>query len=253
MGHCKLPIPPTPPFNVPAADSADKIWGAAAMERARHNMRREHGGGSFSQVTFNIAEVSLRNGRDGYRWDTEGWFGGDLNRVTIKSEGAGAFGQALEHAELQALYSRAIGPYFDLQAGVRQDIGPRPHRTYAVLGVEGLAPYWFDIEAALFLSTKGDLLARVEGYYDQRITQRLILQPSAELNISAQDIPELHTASGITDTALALRLRYELARELAPYVGVAWERKLGGTARIARDRGEGTGGAELVVGIRTWF
>src|SRR5690606_7160807 len=130
--------------------------------------------------------------------------------------------------EVQALYSRAIGPYFDLQAGVRHDIRPSPSRAYAVLGVEGLAPYWFEVEAHAFLSDKGDLFARVGASYDQLITQRLVIQPRAELNAAAQDAAGV--AGGLTDAALGVRLRYEVRREFAPYIGVSYERKIGGTA-----------------------
>lgn len=148
------------------------------------------GAQTIAFISFNLAEYQARKGRDGFRWDGEAWYGGDVNRLTIKSEGEGVFGEGIEGAEVQALYSRAIGPYFNAQAGIRQDFGPGPDRTYATIGFEGLAPYWFEVEGALFLSNKGDLLGRLEGYYDQRITQKLILQPMAELNFALQDVPE---------------------------------------------------------------
>lgn len=242
---------PAPP--APAPDYADRIYPPGAMAAARRQLRGEHGGGTFSQVTFNLAEVQIRDGRDGYRWDGEAWFGGDINRLTIKTEGEGDFGRSIDDAEVQALYSRAIGPYFNLQAGIRYDFTPNPSRTYATIGFEGLAPYWFDVEGALFLSDGGDMLARLEGYYDQRITQRLILQPRAELNLAAQDVPENGIGAGLSDIELGLRLRYEIAREFAPYVGASYDRKLGDSARFARAGGDGAGGASLVMGVRTWF
>ena len=266
MGHCTpkpaapdagtgtaLPAGNAPAPEAPVVNYADRIWGQAAMVPSRDLLMREHGGGSFSMVMLDLAELQVRNGRDGYRWEGEAWFGGDINRLTVKTEGEGGFGEGVDAAEVQILYSRAIGPYFNLQAGVRQDIRPTPARTYATLGFEGLAPYWFELEGALFLSNKGDLLARLEGYYDQRITQRLIVQPRAEVNASAQDVPENGLGSGVTDAELGLRLRYEIVREFAPYVGVSWERKLGDTARLARAAGEGTGGFAFVAGIRAWF
>ena len=240
------------PAPVPAT-YADRIWGADAMAPVRSGLMREHGGMSYSQVMLNIAEAQFRNGRDGYRWGGEAWFGGDINRLTIKSEGEGIFREGVESAEVQALYSRAIGPYFNFQAGVRQDFQPKPRRTYATVGFEGLAPYWFEVEGAVFLSDKGDVLGRLEGYYDQRITQRLILQPRVELNLSAQDMPAERIGSGLVDAEAALRLRYELKREFAPYVGVSWERKFGDTARFARADGEDTGGFSFVAGVRVWF
>ena len=189
------------------ANYADGVWGAAAMSASRAKVYREHGGGTFSQVMFNLAEYQARKGRDGYRWDAEGWFGGDINRLVVKSEGAAARGSKVRDAEIQALYSRAVGPYFNLQAGMRHDIGSGASRTYATIGLEGLAPYWFEVEAALFVSDKGDLLARAEAYYDQRLSQRLILQPRAELNFAAQNVPASEIGKGLSDAELGLRLR----------------------------------------------
>ena len=236
-----------------AADYADRIWGREAMAPARASLMREHGGLSYSQVLLNIAEAQFRDGRDGYRWDGEAWFGGDINRLTIKSEGESVFHDGVESAEIQVLYSRAIGPYFNLQAGIRHDFQPKPSRTYATIGFEGLAPYWFEVEGALFLSYRGDLLARLEGYHDQRITQRLILQPRAEINLSAQDMRAEGIGAGLVDAELGLRLRYEVVREFAPYIGVSWERKAGDTARFAHAAGEGAGGFSFVAGVRAWF
>jgi len=208
---------------------------------------------SFSQVMLDVAEVRTGKGGDGYAWGGEAWFGDDINRLAIKSEGEGAFDGGLESAEVQVLYTRAIGPYFNLQAGVRQDIGPAPTRTFAALGFEGLAPYWIEVEGAVFLSDKGDLLARLEAYYDQRITQRLVLQPRAEVNLSAQTMRAEGVGSGLVDAEAGLRLRYEIRREFAPYVGISWERKFGQTARLTRLAGDGRGGVRLVTGIRAWF
>jgi copper resistance protein B len=248
-------LPPgNAPAPAPATDrAADRYYGAETMAGAERDLRREHGGGTFYQVMFDIAEYQPRRGNDGYRWEAEAWVGGDINRLWLKSEGEGRFGDRVESAEVQALYSRALDPYWNLQAGVRQDLGPGPRRTYAVLGIEGLAPYWFETEASLFLSNKGDVLARAGGYYDQRITQNLVLQPRAELNFAFQDVPENDIGSGLSTAELGLRLRYERIREFAPYVGVSWERKIGRTADFARARGEDTGGANFVVGIRAWF
>ncbi|MGN5375695.1 copper resistance protein B [Sphingomonas hankookensis] len=251
-GGTARPAGSAPAPVAPDADYADRVWGRDAMAPARDLLHREHGGMAFSQIMFNLAEVQFRRGGDGYRWDGEFWHGGDVNRLTVKSEGEGTFRDSAG-GEVQALYSRAIGPYFNVQAGVRQDVAPGPNRTYATVGFEGLAPYWFDVEGALFLSDRGDVLGRVEGYYDQRITQRLILQPRVELALSAQDVRSSRLGSGVTDAEGGLRLRYEIAREFAPYVGVSWERTFGDTARYARTDGDGTGGFSFVAGVRTWF
>ena len=269
MGHCAPKALPTDrpagatgtdlPAGNAAAPSppvgwyADRYFPKEEMEHSRHAMMIENVGQKTAFIAINLAEYQARKGRDGFRWEGEGWYGGDIDRLTVKSEGEAVFGKGVESAELQMLYSRAIGPYFNAQAGIRQDLGQGPDRTYAVIGFEGLAPYWFETEGALFLSDKGDLLGRIEGSYDQRITQKLILQPMAEVNFALQDVPESAIGSGLSDVELGLRLRYEIVREFAPYVGVEWARKIGDTARFARAAGEGVGGTSLVAGIRLWF
>ena len=246
-----IPTGTVPP--VPADRAADAFYNSAEMARARAAMLKESGGMAFSQLMLDRLEYRMGKGADGYHWEGEGWIGGDINRFAFKTEGEGAFGGPLERAEVQALYSRAIDPWFNLEAGVRHDIRPDPRRTYAVVGIEGLAPYWFEVSAQAFLSNRGDAHLRLEGSYDQRISQRLILQPAAEINVAAQDVPELGIGSGVSDVELGLRLRYEFAREFAPYVGVNWERKLGDTARFARADGERASATSLVMGVRFWF
>lgn len=233
--------------------AADAYYSPAAMAEAQATLLGEHGGMTFHKVLFNIAEYQIRNGRDGYRWDASAWFGGDIDRLALESEGEGSFGEKSHHGEIQALWSHAVDPYWNLQAGVRQDLGKGPDRTYATIGIEGLAPYWFEIEAATFLSAKGDVLFRLKGDVDQRITQKLILQPRLEANFAAQDVPESLIGSGLSNLELGLRLRYEWRKEFAPYVGVSWERKFGDTARFARMAGDDVQSTSLVAGIRLWF
>ena len=246
-------IPNTPPPPAPTDHAADNVFDPTGMAKARAQLRKEHGGGVTSLVMANFAEWAPRSGKDSYRWEGEAWFGGDINRLTLKSEGEGLSGDGLNRAELQALYSRSVGPYFNLQAGVRHDFEPRPSRTYATIGFEGLAPYWFEVSGAAFLSNKGDLSARLEGYYDQRLTQRLIIQPRAELNLAASNDRATGVGSGLSDVELGLRLRYEIRREFAPYVGVTYDRKFGRTADYARTGGEDVEDARVVLGLRAWF
>ena len=246
-------MPAAAPPPIPTDHAADALYDPAVMARARAAMIRENGGMTFSQLMVDRAEYRAHKGGDRYHWEGEGWIGGDINRLAIKSEGEGAVDGALHRAELQALYSRAIDPWWNLIAGVRHDIRPQPQRSYAAIGIEGLAPYWFEVEAQAFLSDRGDAHLRIEGSYDQRITQRLILQPAAELNVAAQDVPELGIGAGLSDVELGLRLRYELAREFAPYVGINWERRVGDSARFARAAGEGASTTSLVMGLRFWF
>lgn len=231
--------------------AADRIYSAAAMAPARDELGAMD---DFRLATIMLErfEARIGEGQDLYLWDAQGWYGGDFDKLWLKSEGEGAFGGGVENAEIQALWSHAIGPWFDLQAGVRYDVEP-DSRGHAVLGVQGLAPYMFEVDAAAFLSETGDLTARVEAEYDQRITQRLILQPRAELSLSAQDIRERRLGNGITSAELGLRLRYEFAREFAPYIGIGYEAKLGDTADIARAAGEETDRVSLLLGLRAWF
>lgn len=246
VGTAAAPEPPTD-------FAAERFYDRATMEDARDQLKREHGGNRVGSFMINLGEWQFRDGEDGYRWDAEGWYGGDIHRFVFKTEGAGGQSAGLTDAEVQGLYSRAISPYFDLQAGLRQDLRPGPDRTYAVVGFEGLAPYWFETSGALFLSTEGELFGRLEGSYDLRLTQRWILQPRAEVNLSAQDVPELELGDGVTDLELGLRLRYDINRRLAPYVGVSYDRLVGSTADMARARGDRLESTSIVVGIRAWF
>lgn len=239
--------PPPPPE--PAADA---VYGAAPMDRARVILRREHGGARVSQVMLSEAEISPGSG-GAYRWNGEAWFGDDHNRFVLKTEGEGARRGGVEAAEVQALWSRPVGPYADLQLGLRHDVRPTPSRTYLTAGFETLLPYWIEAEGAVFLSDKGDLLARLEGAYDLRLTQVLVLQPRAELNFAAQDDRARGVGSGLSESELGLRLRYEIRRQFAPYVGVVWTRRHGASARFARAQGEDPSAVDVVVGLRGWF
>lgn len=247
-----LPVGSEPAPPVAMDNAADRIFGAAAMDRGRAILAGEHGGARLSKVMLNLSEALL--GSDGgYHWDAEAWYGGDLNRLVLKSEGEGSWDHGVDDAEVQALYSRAVGVYTDLQLGVRHDFERGPQRTYATVGFETLLPYWFEAEGALFLSNKGELLGRLEGTYDLRLAQRLVLQPRAEVNFAAEDIPARAVGSGVSDAELGLRLRYEIKREFAPYVGVVWSRKFGDTADFARAEGEDVEDTRFVAGLRAWF
>jgi copper resistance protein B len=234
--------------------AADGVFGAEAMDASRQTLIAENGAVRTTALIIDRLEAGFGDGGDTYLWDVQGWSGGDINRFWWKSEGEGEFGGALEEAELQALYSRAVTPFWDVQAGVRQDFRPDgDDTTHLVLGLQGLAPYWFEIDAAAFLSTKGDLTARVEAEYDQRLTQRLILQPRLEIDASASDIPELEIGAGLSSIEAGVRLRYEFRKEFAPYVGVEWSRALGNTADYIEARGGEAEVTRVVVGLKAWF
>lgn len=237
----------------PANHAAERFYPAADMAAARAQLRREHGGMRWSTVRLETGEYRPSSDGDAYAWEGRASYGGDMNRALLKTEGQLGENGRLHDAEIQALYTRAVTPYFNLNAGLRYDLEPDPGQTYATLGIEGVAPYWLEVEGALFLSERGDLSARIEGAYDLRLTQRLILEPRAELDVAARDVPELGVGSGLSSGELGLRLRYAVRQELAPYVGVHYERKLGRTADRARAAGEADEDARLVFGIRAWF
>ena len=247
-----METPPPPEAGSGPPRAADAIWGADAMRGSREDLRRTHGDFPVFWLQGDRLETQVRKGGEGYLWDLQGYYGNPTSRFWFKSEGEGSFGQRIEDAEFQALYSRAVTPFWDLQAGVRQDVAG-PNTTYGVIGVQGLAPYLFEVDAALFVSHRGDVTARVEAEIDQRITQRLILQPRAELNLAAQDIPRLGIGAGLDKVEVGVRLRYEIVREFAPYIGVEQSWRTGGSSDYARARGEDPSVTNYVVGVRFWF
>lgn len=185
-------------------------------------------------------------------WDVQGWIGKDLNKFWWKTDGE-VEGGDVKGAELQVLYSHAIAPFWDIQVGLRSDIKPDSGRDWAVIGIQGLAPYFFEVDAALFIGSSGRVAARLEADYEVLLTQKLILSPEVEINIFGEDDPALRIGSGLSDVELGLRLRYEIHREFAPYIGINWEKKFGTSADYARDDGIETSDWQLVVGIRAWF
>lgn len=245
-----LPVGEAPPPPTITDNAADRVFGVGPMRRARDILENEHGAARIAKVQADLLEWSPDG--DHYGWEVEGWYGGDINRLAFRTEGEGAFGEGVEAAEVQLLYSRAVGRYTDVQAGLRYDVEPRG-RAYATVGFGTMFPYWFEAEGALFLSEDGDLLGRLESSYDWRLTQRLILQPRAELEFAAQDIPGLGVGSGLSSGELGLRLRYEIRREFAPYIGVNHERRFGDTAGFARNASEDVSSTKFVVGVRAWF
>jgi copper resistance protein B len=247
------PVGPPPPEALSGPqNAADTVWGRAAMDPSRAVLLREHGSMPASKLLIDQLETRVRKGRDGYYLNAEGWYGGDIDKLWLKTEIEGEYGRKAEQAEFQALWSHAIDPWFNLQAGARLDARPN-RRGHLVLGVEGLAPYWIEVDAAAFLSDNGDITARVEAEHDMRLTQKLILQPRVELDFAAQDIPRQQIGSGLSSAELGLRLRYQVVPQFAPYIGVNYERAFGGTRRFRRLDGDNAGGWQFVAGLRTWF
>ena len=231
---------------IPALTDADR----AAVYNAPGG-HQVHDSGVNSMLLINQLEWQGGDG-NAQSWDIKGWVGGDIDRLWLRSEGERSAGRT-ESAEAQALWGHAIGPWWDVVGGVRQDFKPGDSQTWAAFGVQGMALYNFEAEATLFVGESGHTAARLEGDYDILLTNRLILQPTAELNFYAQNDPQRGVGSGLAESELGLRLRYEIRREFAPYVGVSWNRAYGQTAQYARDEDEDINQLRWVVGVRLWF
>jgi copper resistance protein B len=205
---------------------------------------------TFSMVKAQIDGTESR-GLGLFSWDAEGWYGGDSDKLWLKSEGLWR-GNEADDAELQALWSHSISDFWDLQGGIRQDFAPTG-RTYAVLGVQGLSPYFFETQAHLFVSTHGDVSARLKQSIDLPITQRWIVEPHAEANLAVQNVPEERVGSGVSDIQIGLQTRYEFTRKFAPYLDLVWRKAFANTAYYDRASGEPSDEFTLRVGISFWF
>ncbi|SDJ96877.1 copper resistance protein B [Microbulbifer yueqingensis] len=205
----------------------------------------------LTKVTIDQLEVREH---EGAALEGSAWFGGDLNKLWLKTEVEREEGST-ENAELQALYSRALTAYWDLQMGLRHDfeLEHGASRNWGVIGLNGLAPYFFEVDSALFVSEDGDTALRLEAEYELLLTQQWILSPEVEMNFYGQDDPATNTGAGLSDMEAGLRLRYEFTPQFAPYIGVNYEKKFGDTADFLRAEGEPTGETSLVVGLHAWF
>jgi copper resistance protein B len=209
--------------------------------------------GIVTHLLFNELEGRFNGSNTEFRWEGQGWVGTDYDKLWIKSEGTLQGNGKLDDGQHQFLYSRAITTYFDLQGGLRSDIDSRPTRNWGALGIQGLAPYFFDLELTGYASNEGHLAAKLEASYDLLLTQRLILQPQIEVNLYSKADPVRQVGAGFSDIDIGLRLRYEIDRKFAPYLGVVYEGKFGQTASFARRASESTGDVRFAFGVRLWF
>ena len=244
------PYPPgqPPPTGLPPITDEDRKSAFPELN-GQHTV---HDDAVFTYVLFDQLEWQAGDGVRGLSWDNKGWIGGDVNRFWFRTEGEaedGDFGDAEAHA----LYGRAIARWWDLVVGVRQDVRPGPAQTWAAVGIQGLAPYWFEVEATAYVGEAGRTHLRLESEYELLFTNRLILQPLVEVDIYGKSDPERRLGAGLSSIDAGLRLRYEVRREFAPYVGVTWSRKFFGTADLARAEGDDISGARLALGARVWF
>lgn len=196
-------------------------------------------------------EVHDAKGKNPVTWEAEAWIGKDLNKLWFKTEGERVDGEN-EELEVQALYSRAVAPFWDFQVGLRKDFKPKG-REWGVIGLKGLAPYFFETDVALFAGKKGRTAARLQAEYEMLFTQKTILTPEIELNAYGKNDSEMRLGSGFSDARVGLRLRHEFRREFAPYIGVEWTKKFGNTADYAKADGADVSDTQLVAGVRIWF
>ncbi len=240
----------------PEKGEGDHKYAGDAQPAAQENFGVQpiHDNQIFAVFRGDRLEYQTNEGEDILFWDVQAWIGEDYNKLWFKSEGAWLIDEEkFEGAVVELLYSRNIATFWDLQVGIRHDFRPEPSRTFAALGVQGLAPYWFEVETTAYISDDGDVSANIEAEYDLLLSQRLILQPRFQTHIAIQEVEEYGVGQGINDIVLGLRLRYEIRREFAPYVGLSWSRKLGETADLAKAEGEDIDAFSLVIGIKVWF
>ena len=247
MGHAP-PVAALPRTPIPAITAADRtaafpdIAGHAVHDKAVH----------WYVLLDQLETRDVNHGDDAFAWDAIAWIGTDIDRLWLRTEGD-APGLEVESATVEVLYGRAVAPWWDVVAGVRHDAGEGPSRTFAALGVMGLAPGKFEVEATGYLGQSGHAFAELEVEYETLVTNRLILQWMGAVEVHARDDAARGIGTGLSTIEAGLRLRYEVTRRFAPYIGVAWERAQGETADLRRATGLESRDASLVVGIRTWF
>lgn len=244
VAHAASDLPLTP---IPAVTEADR---AAAFPALHKHM--EHASAFNWYVNFNRLETWNADEGRGQAWEASGWFGTDLNRLWLRSEGERVDGRT-EAADIEVLYGRSVSAWWDVVGGVRQETRPGPSRSWAALGVQGLAPYKFEVQATAYVGDGGRVEANVEAEYELLLTNRLILQPLLELDFAAKDDEKRGVGSGLSKAEAGLRLRYEFTRRFAPYIGLVHERTFGRTADLREADGESVDDTRFVAGVRLWF
>lgn len=231
--------PPIPPFPAPQS------WGKPINDELPHSF-----------ILADILEFSPKGSDSNFRWDTEGWYGGDFNRIYFKSEGETSTVEKDYNADFQLLYGRFIKTYYTFQVGGRVQTntfrGGNATRVQAVVGIEGLRPYRYEIEALAFVDPKGNVSGRFTTSRDFLMTQRLILQPRFETALAIQKVERFKTGRGLNNIDIGFRLRYAVRREFAPYIGISYERSFFGTADLVHLDGGSPSQLRFVMGVRLW-
>jgi copper resistance protein B len=240
-----------PAYTLPPVTEADRAaaFPDLAATHVEHSMLDDP---LNKLVLLDRLETQRADGGGLQRWDLETWIGHSLTKVWIRTEGERQSGDT-RRAELEVLWGKSFARWWELVAGARRDFDPGPAQNWAAVGVRGTAPYRFDLEATAYVGDGGRAALRVKSHYELLVTNRVILQPLAELNWYAQTDAARGIGAGLADAEIGLRLRYEVKREVAPYIGLVAERKLGGTADFARAAGHEPSDTRLVAGIRLRF
>lgn len=245
------PAPSSSPPPLPAPTAEER---AAAFPDMHGMSMQEHMDEDpfIATLLFDRLEWQRADDGEGLGWELQGWAGDLDNRLWLRSEGERRDG-AIEHGDVELLWGRPTGPWWDRVLGLRHDLGQGPDRDWLAMGVQGLAPYKFEVAATAYVGANGRAAVRAEAEYELLLTNRLALQPRAEVNLYSKDDPERGIGKGLSDMALGLRLRYQLHRQFAPYVGYEWSRKFGRTAALVEQTGGDRSEGVWVAGIRFWF
>lgn len=244
MGHAMVAEPKTP---LPAITEADRAAAFPALTSGH-----AHHSQWFSKVLVDELETWEADDGRALRWGAQAWVGSDLNRVWLRSGGE-RVGGVTEAADVELLFGRGISPWWDVVAGVRHDFRPGDGRDYLAVGVIGMAPYKFEVDATAYLGESGQSALRLEAEYEALLGPRWVLQPKLEAAFYGKDEPARGIGQGLNTLEAGLRLRYEVRRRFAPYVGVAWERAYGQAARLRRMDGADVSDLHMVAGVRLWF
>ncbi len=236
---------PPPDARDPHAYSDGLVFGPDRQLRLADEM-------SFGMLLVDRLESARTRANTTGSYELIARYGRDYDRMVLKAEGETDDGR-LEQARTELLWGHAVAAYWDTQLGVRHDSGEKPDRNWLAVGIQGLAPYWFEVDATAYFGGDGRSALRLAAEFELLFTQRLILQPRAEANFHGKRDVGHELGSGLSDAVAGLRLRYEIRREFAPYAGIEWSRKFGGTADFARAAGEDTAETRLVAGLRFWF
>ncbi|HEL4100811.1 copper resistance protein B [Stenotrophomonas maltophilia] len=251
MDHSKMvhdaPSSTMPRTPIPVVTDVDRAAAVAPSEGHATGDNAIH-----SYMLLDRLEAWDADPGTGLAWEGQGWIGTDLNRLWLRSEGERSDGRT-EAADLELLYGRSIATWWDLVAGVRQDFKPGRAQTFAAIGVQGLAPQKFEVEATAYFGERGQFGARFEAEYELLLTNRLILQPMVGIEAYGKNDPARGIGAGLSTAEFGLRLRYEFTRKFAPYIGLVHERALGNTADLRRNELESADDTRIVVGLRTWF